>query len=61
VLHAEIKTRALRFSYTPQPSDRELAGWLGGVWILAPRLANVAPQAIVQSVERDDVSAQAGG
>ncbi|HLQ46533.1 MAG TPA: hypothetical protein VK137_17450, partial [Planctomycetaceae bacterium] len=57
VLPAGTKTRALRFSHAPNPGDRELAGWLGGVWILEPRLGNVAPQALAQSVARDDVSA----
>ena len=51
-------TRALRFSHVAAVGDRELAGWLGGSWILPERLANVAPQAFVQSVARDDVSAK---
>ncbi|MHB8973979.1 MAG: NHL repeat-containing protein [Pirellulaceae bacterium] len=56
VLPAGTKTRALRFSHTPNASDREMAGWLGGVWILERRLGNVAPQALAQSVARDDAS-----
>ncbi|QDU25552.1 NHL repeat protein [Anatilimnocola aggregata] len=51
-------TRALRFSHAPNPGDRESAGWLGGVWILEARLGNVAPQALAQTGERDDVSAK---
>ena len=31
VLPADTKTRALRFSHTPNPGDSEMAGWLGGV------------------------------
>jgi hypothetical protein len=58
VLPAGTTTRALRFSHTPRPGDREMAGWLGGVWLLAPRCGNVAPQAVVQSVARDDASAK---
>lgn len=58
LLPPSTTTRALRFSHLPNPGDRELAGWLGGVWILASRLGNVAPQALAQSVERDDVSAK---
>ena len=50
------KTRALRFTHTPTPGDREMAGWLGGVWIARARVTNVAPQAIVQSAMRDDAS-----
>ena len=57
VLPAGTTTRALRFSHLPNPGDREMAGWLGGVWILEPRLGNVAPQGFAQSVQRDDVSA----
>ncbi len=57
VLPASTQTRALRFSHAPNPGDRELAGWLGGVWILKPRYGNVAPQALAQSVARDDTSA----
>ncbi len=58
VLPAGTQTRALRFSHSPTPGDRELAGWLGGVWINAQRLGNVAPQALAQSTARDDVSAK---
>ncbi len=55
---AGTKTRALRFSHEPAAGDRENAGTLGGVWINAGRTGNVAPQALVQSVARDDVSAK---
>jgi hypothetical protein len=58
ILPPGTKTRALRFSHSPSPGDRETAGWLGGVWILEQRLGNVAPQALAQSVARDDVSAK---
>lgn len=58
VLPEKMKTRALRFSHVPQAGDREMAGWLGGAWILDSRLGNVAPQSVVQSVARDDVSAK---
>lgn len=58
VLPEGTKTRALRFSHSPKPGDREMAGWLGGVWINERRLGNVAPQALVQSVARDDASAK---
>ena len=58
VLPAGTKTHALRFSHSPNPGDREMAGWLGGVWILESRLGNVAPQALAQSVARDDFSAK---
>jgi hypothetical protein len=58
VLPPGTTTRALRFSHSPAAGDREAAGWLGGVWIRQERLANVAPQAFVQSTARDDVSAR---
>jgi len=58
VLPAGTTTRALRFTHHPEPGDRELSGWLGGVWILGERYGNLAPQALVQSVARDDVSAK---
>ena len=58
VLPPGTQTRALRFSHTPSPGDRESSGYLGGVWLLAPRLGNLAPQALAQTVARDDVSAK---
>jgi hypothetical protein len=58
VLPGHTSTRALRFTHTPQPGDRENAGWLGGVWVLPLRYGNVAPQALAQSVARDDASAK---
>jgi len=58
VLPPGTQTRALRFSHVPAPGDREMAGWLGGAWVLPDRWGNVAPQALAQSVARDDVSAK---
>ncbi len=52
------QARALRFSHAPAAGDPEMAGVLGGVWIIPERLGNVAPQALVQSRARDDVSAK---
>ena len=57
-LPAGTKTRALRFSHAPAAGDREMAGWLGGVWILSQRWVNVGQQALAQSLARDDVSAR---
>ena len=56
VLPPGTSTRALRFSHTPAAGDRESAIQLAGVWLLPDRLGNVAPQALVQSRARDDVS-----
>jgi hypothetical protein len=58
VLPPGTQTRALRFSHAPEAGDRKMEGWLGGVWINKQRLGNVAPQALVQSSARDDVSAK---
>ncbi len=44
VLPPGSKSRALRFSHQPEPSDNELGGRLGGVYVLAGRYANLAPQ-----------------
>ncbi len=58
VLPPGTQTRALRFSHAPSAGDREAAGLLGGVAIFERRLGNVAPQAVVQTVARDDESAK---
>ncbi len=58
VLPPGTRTRALRFTHRPSPGDREMAGWLGGVWMNEARLANLAPQALVQSAARDDAGAK---
>ena len=39
------KTRALRFAHTAQPTDSNYCGWLGGAYVLAERMVNVAPAA----------------
>jgi hypothetical protein len=44
-----LPTRALRFTHTARPADTAYAGWLGGVYVLADRLSNVAPQALVRT------------
>ncbi|GEP42257.1 hypothetical protein [Brevifollis gellanilyticus] len=58
VLPSGTQTRALRFSHQPAPGDREMTGVLNGMWLTDERMANVAPQALVQSRARDDVSAK---
>jgi hypothetical protein len=40
------QTRALRFTHTAQAVDTRFAGWLGGAYVLAERMANVAPAAM---------------
>lgn len=58
VLPPGTTSRAVRFSHSPRPGDRETAGWLGGLWLTAERIGNVAPQALAQSAARDDHSAR---
>jgi hypothetical protein len=58
LLPADTQTRAVRLSHSPAPGDREMAGWLGGMWINQEHVVNLAPQALVQSVARDDASAK---
>ncbi|NNJ26684.1 hypothetical protein LzC2_27740 [Planctomycetes bacterium LzC2] len=38
-------TRALRFTHVASSAEADPAGWLGGVWALSDRVANLAPQA----------------
>lgn len=45
VLPPGTMTRALRFTHTAQPTDKLYAGALGGVLVLAERVANLAPRA----------------
>ena len=45
VLPPGTNTRALRFSHVAKATDDRYSGWLGGVYILSERMANVAPQA----------------
>jgi len=49
-LPAGTKTRALRITHEAQESDKTYNGYIGGVYVLPERFANIAPQA--QSVTR---------
>ncbi len=44
VLPSALSTRALRFKHTAAASDPSYSGWLGGIYVLADRFANLAPQ-----------------
>ncbi len=46
VLPAGTNTRALRITHIAQATDRRYNGWLGGVWLLAERYANLASSAV---------------
>ena len=54
VLPPHTITRALRFTHTSMPIDRSYAGWLGGVYVLSQRLANIAPQAVASASGSND-------
>ncbi len=58
VLPPGTKTTALRFSHTAAPADARYDGWLGGALVLAERVANVAPQAIVSTSARDEAASK---
>ena len=45
VLPPGTDTRALRFTHRSEAADKTYAGWLGGVYVLGERWANLAPQA----------------
>ena len=54
VLPPGTATRALRFTHTAAASDPSYHGWLGGAFVLARRVANVAPQAAAAAGARDE-------
>ncbi|WP_047814393.1 NHL repeat containing protein [Rhodopirellula islandica] len=49
LLPVSTKTRALRFTHHATAIERDPSGYLGGVWILSERVANVAPQGVAVS------------
>jgi len=51
-------TRALRFTHVAEEADKEYAGWLGGVYVMPARLANVAPQAAASARANDKYAAK---
>jgi hypothetical protein len=54
VLPPGTTTRALRFTHTALASDPTGHGWLGGAFVLADRVVNVAPQAAVTAGARNE-------
>lgn len=56
VLPPGTVTRALRFTHTAAPTDNTYAGWLGGVYILSARMANLAPQATAAASSRNEAA-----
>ncbi|GDY21898.1 hypothetical protein LBMAG56_32450 [Verrucomicrobiota bacterium] len=57
VLPPGTMTRALRFTHTAQPTDKLYAGALGGVLVLAERVANLAPQAVAAASDNPQKAA----
>jgi hypothetical protein len=51
-------TRALRLTHVAQPTDRRYNGWLGGVWPLAERYANLAPAAVAYASGNGDTASR---
>lgn len=45
ILPPGTRTGALRLTHTAQATDKSFSGWLGGVYVLADRYLNIAPQA----------------
>ncbi|MCY3017505.1 MAG: hypothetical protein NTW87_00540 [Planctomycetota bacterium] len=57
VLPPKTSTRAIRFSHSPEPTDKIYAGWLGGVCVLGERFGNVGSQASVITTHKPDKAA----
>ena len=51
VLPPQTQSRALRFTHVAAQADKSYAGWLGGVYVLSDRLANVAAQAFAATAQ----------
>ena len=58
VLPPGTRTRALRFTHRAEDADKSFAGWLGGVWVLGERMANLAPQAVASASARNEAAAK---
>ncbi|MDB6031488.1 MAG: hypothetical protein JWM16_1826, partial [Verrucomicrobiales bacterium] len=56
VLPPGTSTRALRFTHNAEAADKSYEGWLGGIFILADRFANLAPQATAVASARNEAA-----
>ncbi|HEY3323049.1 MAG TPA: hypothetical protein VGP72_21535 [Planctomycetota bacterium] len=54
VLPPKTSTRAIRFSHSPELTDKIYAGWLGGVYLLTQRFATVGSQASALTTHKPD-------
>ncbi len=50
------ETQALRFTHDAAPTETDPAGFLGGVWLLGDRFANIAPAAAVSASRRPEAA-----
>lgn len=57
VLPPGTTTRALRFTHTAQATDKVYVGALGGLLVLADRVANLAPQAVAAASDNPQKAA----
>jgi hypothetical protein len=55
-LPAGTRTRALRFTHTPNPADKSYSCGLGGFYLFGGRLVNVAPQAMAFATARNEAA-----
>ena len=58
VLPPGTSTRALRFTHAAKPADPVTTGYLGGLYALPERLANIAPQAVPVTGARNEHAAR---
>lgn len=58
VLPPGTSTRALRFTHDAKPAEPAYAGYLGGLYALPERLANIAPQAVPVTRARNEHAAK---
>jgi hypothetical protein len=56
ILPPGTKTRALRFTHEADLMDRSYAGWVGGVYLLKARVANLAPEATALASARSEAA-----
>jgi hypothetical protein len=54
VLPPKTITRAIRFSHSPEPTDKLYSGWLGGVALVSERFATVGSQGIAVAANNHD-------
>jgi hypothetical protein len=56
LLPPRTATRALRLTHTAEATEKTYNGWCGGLFVLGPRVVNVAPQAIASASSRTEAA-----